>query len=61
MSRKQLPYLRPDGKTQVTVSYENGKPVGIEDVVLAVPHGEEIELKQVKEDLYKLLIVPLLH
>ena len=58
---KRLPYLRPDGKTQVTVSYENGKPVGIKNVVLAVPHSEKIELKQVKEDLYKFIIVPLLY
>lgn len=55
---KRLPYLRPDGKTQVTVSYEKGKPVGIENVVLAVPHSEKIDLKQVKEDLYKLVVVP---
>jgi len=54
----RLPYLRPDGKTQVTVSYEKGRPVGIENVVLAVPHSEKIDLKQVKEDLYKLVVVP---
>ena len=52
----KLPYLRPDGKTQVTVKYENGRVVDIEKIVLAVPHQEKIELTQVKEDLYKLLI-----
>ena len=57
---RRLAYLRPDGKTQVSVSYENGKPVGIENVVLAVPHSEEISLKQVKKDLYELLVVPVL-
>ncbi len=55
---KQLPYLRPDGKTQVTVGYKKGIPKTIENVVLAVPHNEKIKLEQVKEDLYKLLIVP---
>ncbi len=57
---KQLPYLRPDGKTQVTVGYEKGIPKIIENVVLAVPHGEEVELKQVKEDLFNNLVVKVL-
>ncbi len=55
---RRLPYLRPDGKTQVTVGYERGTPKTIENVVLAVPHSEKIKLNQVKEDLYKLLIIP---
>lgn len=46
-----LPYLRPDGKTQVTVSYENGEPKAIEQVVVAVPHEEKVNLGQVFEDL----------
>ena len=53
-------YLRPDGKTQVTVIYENGKPVAVDNVVLAVPHDEEVKLSQVKEDLYKFIVVPVL-
>ena len=57
---KRLPYLRPDGKSQVTVGYEKGIPKTIETVVLAVPHSENIKLEQVKEDLYKLLIIPIL-
>ncbi|MGH7246163.1 MAG: methionine adenosyltransferase [Candidatus Levyibacteriota bacterium] len=57
---KILPYLRPDGKSQVTVEYKNGKPVKILDVVLAVPHKESIELQQVKNDLYKEVVVPIL-
>lgn len=55
-----LSYLRPDGKAQVTVSYKNGKPSGVEQVVLAVPHNEKTELKQVKADLYKLVVLPVL-
>lgn len=55
---KFLPYLRPDGKTQVTVGYEKAIPKTIENVVLAVPHEESVELNQVKEDLFNLLIIP---
>ena len=57
---KKIPYLRPDGKTQVTVRYENGKAVGIETVVLAVPHEELISLTQVKEDLFLHVVTPIL-
>ncbi|MBT6899134.1 MAG: methionine adenosyltransferase, partial [Candidatus Pacebacteria bacterium] len=57
---KALDYLRPDGKTQVTVKYENGQPVGVETVVLAVPHDEDIPLKQVKKDLYDQVVLPVL-
>lgn len=57
---KVLPYLRPDGKTQVTISYENGKPVGIESLVLAVPHKEKISLNQVTDDLHKKVVTPVL-
>ncbi len=56
----RLPYLRPDGKTQVTVGYEKNIPKTIENIVLAVPHGEKIELPQVKEDLFNILVVPIL-
>jgi len=57
---KHLPYLRPDGKTQVTVGYERNIPKTIENVILAVPHQEKIELAQVKEDLFNLLVSPIL-
>lgn len=55
-----LPYLRPDGKTQVTITYENGKPVGVESLVLAVPHKESISLEQVTDDLHKKVVTPVL-
>ena len=54
---KRLPYLRPDGKTQVTVGYEKNIPKTIENVVLAVPHSEKIKLAQVKEDLFNFLVL----
>jgi S-adenosylmethionine synthetase len=57
---KLLPYLRPDGKTQVTVEYKNNKPYKIKHVVLAVPHDEKIKLATVTNDLYKNIITPVL-
>lgn len=57
---KILAYLRPDGKSQVTVEYKNGKPHAVSTVVLAVPHKEEITLEQVKNDLYKEVVIPVL-
>lgn len=57
---KTLSYLRPDGKTQVTVEYKNGKPVSVRHVVMAVPHDEGVDLKQVTSDLYKTIVVPTL-
>ncbi len=56
----RLPYLRPDGKTQVTVGYEKNIPKIIENVVLAVPHDEKIDLAQVKKDLFNMLVIPTL-
>ena len=53
-------YLRPDGKAQVTVRYEDLKPVGIDKVVVAVPHDEEVNLDKVRDDLIKNVINPVL-
>ncbi len=58
--KKILSYLRPDGKTQVTISYKNGKPQRIDQVVIAVPHEESIKLSQVKKDLYENVVMPVL-
>ncbi len=57
---QQIPYLHPDGKTQVSIRYENGKPVAVDSIVLAVPHKKEIELTQVKSDLYAYVVAPIL-
>ena len=49
-----LPYLRPDGKTQVSVEYdENGKPVRLDAVVLSTQHGEEVSQEQIHADIKK--------
>lgn len=51
-----LPYLRPDGKVQVTVEYEDDKPVRIDTVVVSTQHLEEIEQSKIKEDILKEVI-----
>lgn len=54
-----LHYLRPDGKTQVTVEYdENNQPVRIDTIVLSTQHHPEIELEQIKEDIKEHVIKP---
>ncbi len=58
--KKIIPYLRPDGKTQTTVSYDNGRPKIVEEIVLAVPHKESVKLAEVKNDLYKKVVLPVL-
>lgn len=58
--KKILQYLRPDGKSQVTVAYKNGNPSGIETVVVAVPHKEIVSIEQVANDLFSEVISPIL-
>ena len=52
----ELPYLRPDGKSQVTVEYENGKPKRIEAVVLSTQHSADVDQKTIREDLIKKVV-----
>ena len=53
----QMPYLRPDGKTQVTVQYENGKPVLVETVVVSTQHDSNTELEEIKKDIIEQVIM----
>ena len=48
-----LPYLRPDGKTQVTVEYIDGKPVSVDTIVISTQHAPEVSLDQIKTDLMR--------
>lgn len=51
-----LPYLRPDGKTQVTVEYENDKPVRIDTILISSQHSEEVTIEQMQKDLKQYVI-----
>lgn len=53
-----LRYLRPDGKTQVTVEYDGDKPVRIETIVVSSQHAPEISLEQIKKDIVEYVIKP---
>ena len=48
-----LPYLRPDGKTQVTIEYIDGKPVAVDTVVISTQHSPDVSLEQIREDLIR--------
>lgn len=51
-----LPYLRPDGKTQITVEYEDGKPVRVDTVVVSSQHDDAVSLDQIREDLINYVV-----
>ncbi|WP_200897650.1 methionine adenosyltransferase [Paenibacillus wulumuqiensis] len=53
-----LDYLRPDGKTQVTVEYQDGKPVRVDTIVVSTQHAEEITLEQIQKDIREHVILP---
>ncbi len=51
-----LSYLRPDGKSQVSVRYVNGKPVAVETVVISTQHSPDVEMDQLRDDVIKHVI-----
>ena len=54
-----LTYLRPDGKTQVTVEYQDGKPVRVDALVISTQHSPEVEVEQIRADMIKHVIEPI--
>ena len=54
----ELSYLRPDCKTQVTVVYEDGKPVAVDTIVISTQHDPDVTLEQIKQDLMEKVIKP---
>ncbi|MBQ5390234.1 MAG: methionine adenosyltransferase [Clostridia bacterium] len=55
-----LTYLRPDGKTQVTIEYDDGKPVRVDTIVVSSQHGEEVTLEQIRADVIEHVINPII-
>ena len=56
----RIDYLRPDGKAQATVRYEDDKPVEVTHVTVAIPHDEAVLLEQVRRDVFEHVISPIL-
>ena len=57
---KQMTYLRPDAKSQVTIEYEDDKPVRVDTVVVSTQHNEDVSLMQIREDMVKYVIQPII-
>jgi S-adenosylmethionine synthetase len=55
-----LDYLRPDGKSQVTVRYANGKPVAVDTVVISTQHGPDTGLSKIREDMIEQVVLPII-
>ena len=55
-----LDYLRPDGKTQVSVRYVDGRPVAVEKVLISTQHAEAATRRQITDDLWELVVLPVL-
>jgi S-adenosylmethionine synthetase len=55
-----LPWVRPDGKSQVTVEYKNGKPVRIDTIVISTQHSETVTTKKIEKDVMEKVIIPVM-
>ncbi len=58
-STHEVDYLRPDGKTQVTVIYEDDKPVAVDTIVISTQHNPEVTLEQIKKDMIEYVVKPI--
>ena len=59
--RGEVWYLRPDGKSQVTVEYENGRPKRVETVVISTQHHPDVNLETIRRDMIEKIIKPICH
>ncbi len=57
---ESLPYLGPDGKTQVTIRYAEGRPVSVDKLLISTQHDEGIEQTRIKQDLWQHVVLPVL-
>lgn len=55
-----LPYLRPDGKTQVTVEYEDDRPIRVDTIVVSTQHGPEVDQSTIHRDIMEYVIKPVI-
>ncbi len=55
-----LPYLRPDGKSQVTVEYENSRPIRVDAVVISSQHADDVTLEQIRKDIVEQVVLPVI-
>ena len=56
----EIQYLRPDGKTQVTVEYEGDKPIRIDAIVISAQHHPEVEQERIKREIYESVVLPVI-
>ncbi|QNB45996.1 methionine adenosyltransferase [Thermanaerosceptrum fracticalcis] len=54
-----IPYLRPDGKSQVTVEYADGKPVRVDTIVISTQHSPNVETEEIRDDIMEEVILPI--
>jgi S-adenosylmethionine synthetase len=55
-----LPWIRPDGKSQVTVEYKNGKPIRIDTIVVSTQHSDTVTSKKIEKDVMEKVIIPVM-
>src|ERR671922_1444760 len=59
-NKKLLPWIRPDGKSQVTVEYQNGRPVRVDTIVVSTQHSPDVTSKKIERDVIEYVIKPVM-